>query len=74
MKRGAARREAGWLTPLEVGPRVGGISPDRVRRLCERGAFPDAIRTEGGQWRIPASDVDAYLESRRARVRRRASR
>jgi hypothetical protein len=37
--------------------RVWAISPHLVRRLCEAGLI-DAERTDGGQWKIPHSEVE----------------
>jgi excisionase family DNA binding protein len=30
-----------------------GVTAQTVRRMCEYGKFPGAIRTDGGHWRIP---------------------
>ena len=35
-----------------------GISSYRIRQLCESGLIPDAELTEGGQWLVPASEVE----------------
>jgi excisionase family DNA binding protein len=51
-----------------------GLHRDRVRELCEEGAFPNAIRVgPGGHWRIPESDIRALLMRNRPSVRRRES-
>ena len=47
--------------------------PRTIRRWIEAGHFPGAYKTEGGQWRIPASalvdtQVPAKLQSRRVKV------
>src|SRR4051812_848799 len=34
-----------------------GVSPDSVRRLCASGAI-QAELTQGGQWRVPAEEVE----------------
>ncbi|WP_404406235.1 helix-turn-helix domain-containing protein [Jeotgalibacillus malaysiensis] len=31
-----------------------GVSDQTVRRMCDNGKFPEANRTDGGHWRIPA--------------------
>lgn len=30
------------------------VSDQTIRRMCEKGKFPDAYKTEGGHWRVPA--------------------
>lgn len=35
-----------------------------AERMCRRGEFPNALKVNG-DWRVPESDVDAYLASRR---------
>jgi excisionase family DNA binding protein len=55
--------------------RILGYSDDKVRRLCEAGAFANAIRDGyAGHWRIPLTDVDAWIAARKVActpVRRR---
>lgn len=45
-----------------------GVSPSTVRRLCEQGVLENAWASGAGaqrkHWRIPASDVEAYLAGR----------
>jgi excisionase family DNA binding protein len=60
-----------WST-TQVGERIG-RSGRQVQRMIEAGLFPHATRPRGGMWRVPESDVVAWLESHRPRVRRRAS-
>lgn len=31
-----------------------GVSPQTIRRYCEEGRYPEATKTPGGHWRIPA--------------------
>lgn len=30
-----------------------GLSDQTIRRMCEKGRFPKALKTDGGHWRIP---------------------
>lgn len=57
-----------WLTTRQVAERVG-MSVDTVRRWLDGDVpmFPHAYQTPGGgHWRVPLSDVRAFLERRRA--------
>lgn len=56
-----------WLTTGQVAERVG-MSVDTVRRWLDRPVpmFPSAYQVPGGHWRIPLSDVRAFLERRSA--------
>jgi predicted DNA-binding transcriptional regulator AlpA len=40
-----------------------GLSPATIRRMCQGGRFPGAMKTSGdrGDWRIPAGEVYAAL-------------
>lgn len=52
-----------YLTTTKVGHRVGS-NKDAVRRMCERGEFPNAWRTKsgvGGAWRIPVNDIFYHI-------------
>jgi excisionase family DNA binding protein len=61
----------GFLTTGAAAAELG-LQRDRVRELCEEGAFPNAQRAgSGGHWRIPASDVRAFIERNRPIVRRK---
>ena len=55
--------ESELLTKPEVARRIG-LGMKSVQRLVKAGAFPNAIRHLRAL-RIPASDVKAYLDSRR---------
>lgn len=58
-------------TPRAVGDFLG-YSDDQVRRMCEAGRFPNAYRhAHSGHWRVPRSDVDAFIEANRVKVVRR---
>lgn len=35
-----------------------GVCRKTVTRWCASGVFPGAIRTEGGHWRIPRTDLE----------------
>ena len=62
------------LTTREVARKLR-ASADTVRRMCEEGRFPGAHRLrEGGRWRIPRADVEAFLERVRPVVVRRRRR
>ncbi len=38
-----------------------GVDPKTANRWVHEGKFPNAIRTPGGMFKIPASDLDIYL-------------
>ncbi len=64
--------EPRWMTTWEVSKMIG-QSPDTVRRMCEGATWPNAYRRHtGAPWRIPLSDVEAWQESMKPVVRRRA--
>lgn len=68
-KSAPARREV-WTTSATG--RFLGYSDDQVRRMCEAGRFPHAYRhAHSGHWRIPKSDVDAFMDASRPKVVRR---
>lgn len=54
------------LKTTEVAKRLG-LSEDTIRRLCSDGYFPNAWRLGGKstQWRIPETDVDAFIERKK---------
>ena len=54
-----------YLTRREVEARLS-LHRNTVGRLLARGAFPNAFKTPGGRWRIPASDLWAFVQSRRS--------
>ena len=57
-----------WLRTGQVAARLG-WSSETVRELCEQEDgkhFRNAKVDEGGQWRIPESDVEAYERFRDA--------
>ena len=56
-----------YLTTTQAAKRLHGAHPDTIRRLAVAGEFPQAFLL-GSHWRIPATDVDAYIERQRARV------
>jgi excisionase family DNA binding protein len=59
------------LTTTEAGRRLG-LREATIRRMCDEGKFPNALRNgHAGHWRIPESDVEAYREENRVRLRRR---
>lgn len=63
--------ESQWLTTNEAAEMIG-RSPASVRRLCEDAVWPDAYRASAGaHWRIPRSNVVAWLKSIRPVVRQR---
>ena len=63
------------LTTTEAGRLLGGYTKDTVRALCERGAFPGAVRLgHCGWWRVPQADVVAYREKSRPKLRTRVLR
>ena len=54
------------LSTGDVAKRLG-FSNERVRQLIAKGYFPGAWRLSGkrAQWRIPESDVAAFVESQK---------
>lgn len=52
------------LKPEEVG-RVLRVHSITVRRLCDNGTIPDAFKV-GGQWRIPVTSFQKYLQKLQA--------
>lgn len=46
------REENHYYKPNEVAKKLG-LSDQTIRRMCEKGKFKEAFRTEGGHWRIP---------------------
>lgn len=57
--------ESKLLTKPQVAERIG-LGVKSVQRLVKAGAFPNAIR-HARALRIPDTDVDAYLASRRVK-------
>lgn len=53
------------LTPDEVKDLLR-VAGGTVRSLLRSGEFPNAFRVGKRQWRIPRSDVDRYIEQKRA--------
>jgi excisionase family DNA binding protein len=45
-------KDVEYFSPKQVGEKLG-ISDQTVRRMCDKGKFPEAIKTIGGHWRIP---------------------
>jgi excisionase family DNA binding protein len=41
-----------YYTTTEVAKKLG-LSDQTIRRMCEKGKFPGAYKTDGGHWRIP---------------------
>ncbi|HEX7064875.1 MAG TPA: helix-turn-helix domain-containing protein [Bacillales bacterium] len=41
------------------------VSDQTIRRMCEKGKFPDAYKTDGGHWRVPAKYFRVTLEEAR---------
>lgn len=63
--------ETARLSTTKAAQRLG-YSHDKIRRMCEEGRFPNAARDgSGGHWRIPESDLAAFLDANRPRVLRR---
>ncbi len=51
--------------------RACGVTAKTVTHWCELGRFPNAFKTspgKGGQWVVPAGDVDAYLTQKARQV------
>jgi len=42
-----------------------GVSSETIRRMCEKGKFPEAEKTDGGHWRIPRKYFKLSLEEAR---------
>lgn len=61
-----------FLTTTQVAKRLG-KSAKSVRRMLEAARFPNAQQTRMGEaWRVPVSDVEAYIAAIKPKVRRRA--
>lgn len=43
------------------------VSGQTIRRMCEKGKFPDAYKTEGGHWRVPQKYFRITFEQARQR-------
>lgn len=41
-----------FYTPSQVAKKLG-LSGQTIRRMCEKGKFPEAYQTDGGHWKIP---------------------
>jgi excisionase family DNA binding protein len=57
-----------YVTKLDL-KRTLSVSMPTVRKLLERGEFPGAFKLSdgpGAQWRIPKTDIEAFIERRRA--------
>ncbi len=51
--------------------RACGVTPKTLAHWCELGRLPNAFKTspgKGGQWVVPAGDVDAYLTQKARQV------
>ncbi|MFA9479971.1 helix-turn-helix domain-containing protein [Phycisphaerales bacterium AB-hyl4] len=53
-----------WLTTTEVAKRLG-CHRNTARHMADAGAFPNAIKLRR-DWRVPAADVEAYIQQQRA--------
>lgn len=51
---------AQYYTPNEVAKKLG-LSDQTIRRMCEKGKFRGAYKTDGGHWKIPE---DNFITSR----------
>ncbi|MCJ7842523.1 SNF2 helicase associated domain-containing protein [Lederbergia sp. NSJ-179] len=54
------KEEIHYYTPNEVAKKLG-LSDQTIRRMCERGSFEGAYKTEGGHWKIPE---DIFITTR----------
>ncbi|WP_161493888.1 helix-turn-helix domain-containing protein [Virgibacillus necropolis] len=52
-----AQIETNYLTSSEVAKKLR-LSGQTIRRLCDKGKFEGAYKTDGGHWRIPK---DAFI-------------
>ncbi len=51
--------------------RACGVTAKTIAHWCELGRFPNGFKTspgKGGQWVVPAGDVDAYLTQKARKV------
>ncbi|MCD7034599.1 helix-turn-helix domain-containing protein [Metabacillus sp. GX 13764] len=46
--------KAAGISPKEASI-ILGVSDQTIRRMCEKGKFPGAYKTDGGHWKIPSS-------------------
>lgn len=63
--------EGDLLSTQEVASRLA-ISDRTVQRMIQRGEFPNAFRAGSRAWRIPETDLEAYVENQK-RERRTAT-
>lgn len=56
------------LSTRELGERLN-VCRNTVLTMLQRGAFEHAFKTPGGQWRVPAKDVEAFLARQRTALR-----
>lgn len=54
------KEEVRYYTPNEVGKKLG-LSDQTIRRMCEKGRFEGAYKTEGGHWKVPE---DIFITTR----------
>lgn len=56
----SGKRDEPYYSPMEVAQKLG-LSDQTIRRMCEKGKFPGAFKTDGGHWRIPE---DLFITTR----------
>lgn len=71
-RKGAwAMGEGALLSTQEVGGRLA-LDDSTIRRMLYKGEFPNAFKA-GRAWKIPESDLEAYIEEKRRERRAAAS-
>lgn len=49
------KNENSFFSPSKAAKKIG-LSDQTIRRMCEKGKFTGAYKTDGGHWRIPKSN------------------
>lgn len=57
IRRSAKRHKttSSYYSPSEAAKKIG-LSDQTIRRMCEKGKFEGAYKTDGGHWKIPKSN------------------
>lgn len=62
------KTENSFYSPSEAAEKIG-LSDQTIRRMCEKGKFAGAYKTDGGHWRIPkANFITTDQQDKRAKA------
>ncbi|AUD14464.1 MULTISPECIES: helix-turn-helix domain-containing protein [unclassified Planococcus (in: firmicutes)] len=70
VNRPASHQKTGnsFYSPSEAAEKIG-LSDQTIRRMCEKGKFAGAFKTDGGHWRIPkANFITTDEQDKRAKA------